>query len=72
MKASSLVLANSMVYNNSADRGGGMFIKQGSATISGTTFSNNTADEGPDLLSLDAEITLQPSTSMSARGYVSK
>ena len=71
-EGSSLVLANSMVYNNSADRGGGMFIKQGSATISGTTFSNNTADEGPDLLSLDAEITLQPSTSMSARGYVSK
>ena len=57
---SNLVLQDSMVYNNSADRGGGMYIKQGSATISGTTFSNNSADEGADLLSDDAEITVQP------------
>ena len=71
-EGSSLVLANSMVYNNSADRGGGMYIKQGSATISGTTFSNNSAAEGPDLLSIDAEITLQPSSTMSAQGYVSR
>ena len=39
-EGTNLVLENSMVYNNSAERGGGMYIKQGSATISGTTFSN--------------------------------
>ena len=69
-EGSSLVLTNSMVYNNSADRGGGMYVKQGSATISGTTFSNNTAAEGPDLLSVNAEITLQPSANIEARGIV--
>ena len=43
-EGSSLVLTNSMVYNNSAEQGGGgMYIKQGSATIAGTTFSNNSA-----------------------------
>ncbi len=62
-----------MVYNNSADYGGGMFIKQGSATISGTSFSNNSASQaGPDLYSIDAELIMQPSVSMSAQGHVSK
>ena len=59
-EGSSIVLSNSMVYNNSAERGGGMYIKQGSATIAGTTFSNNSAPEGPDLLSVDAEIDVRP------------
>ena len=71
-EGSNLVLENSVVYNNSADRGGGMYIKQGSATLSGTTFSNNSAAEGPDLLSIDAELTIQPSVSMSAQGLVRK
>ena len=71
-EGSSLVLSNSMVYNNSAERGGGMYIKQGSAVIAGTTFSNNTAAEGPDLLSLDAELTLQPTANIEARGIVSR
>ena len=69
-EGSSLVLSNSMVYNNRAQRGGGMYIKQGSATIAGTTFSNNVADEGPDLLSVDAELTIQPSASIQSRGIV--
>ena len=72
-EGSSLVLTDSMVYNNSADYGGGMFIKQGSATISGTSFSNNSASQaGPDLYSIDAELIMQPSVSMSAQGHVSK
>lgn len=69
-EGSSLILSNSMVYNNSAEQGGGMYIKHGSATISGTTFSNNSAPEGPDLLSLDAEITLQPSNNIDAQRMV--
>ena len=69
-EGSSLILSNSMVYNNSAEQGGGMYIKHGSATISGTTFSNNSAPEGPDLLSLDAELTLQPSTNIDAQRMV--
>ena len=45
-EGSSLILNNSMVYNNSAEQGGGgMYIKHGSATIAGTTFSNNSAPE---------------------------
>lgn len=71
-EGSSLVLNNSMVYNNSADRGGGMYIKDGSATIAGTTFSNNTAAEGPDLLSDNAQLNLQPSSSIEARGIVQR
>ena len=71
-EGSNLVLENSMVYNNSADKGGGMYIKHGSATISGTTFSNNSADEGADILSVDAELTIQPSVSMSGQGLVRK
>ena len=71
-EGTNLVLENSMVYNNSADKGGGMYIKHGSATISGTTFSNNHAAEGADLLSDDAEITLQPSSNIDARGIVRK
>ena len=67
-EGSNLVLENSVVYNNSADRGGGMYIQLGSATIAGTTFSNNSAAEGPDLLSVDAEITLQPSSSIDPSG----
>ena len=69
-EGTNLVLENSVVYNNSAERGGGMYIKHGSATISGTTFSNNSAEEGPDLLSVDAEITLQSSSSISPQGFV--
>ena len=71
-EGTNLVLTDSMVYNNSADKGGGMFIARASATISGTTFSNNTAPEGPDLLSVDARITLQPSSSIEARGIVNR
>ena len=69
-EGSSLILANSMVYNNSADQGGGMYIKQGSATISGTTFSNNSAAEGPDLLSDNAEITLRASSRIATNGML--
>ncbi len=69
-EGTNLILQDSMVYNNSADKGGGMYIKHGSATIAGTTFSNNSAAEGPDLLSVDAEITLQPSSSIAADGFV--
>ena len=69
-EGSSIVLNNSMVYNNSADQGGGMYIKQGSATISGTTFSNNSAAEGPDILSDNAEITLQSSSRISTNGML--
>ena len=71
-EGSSLNLVNSVVYNNSAERGGGLFIKNGSATISGTSFSNNSAAEGPDLLSLDAEISIQPSANIEARGIVQR
>ena len=72
-EGSSLILNNSMVYNNSAEQGGGgMYIKHGSATIAGTTFSNNSAPEGPDLLSLDAEISIQPGASIEARGIVQR
>ena len=71
-EGTSFVLNDSVVYNNSGQRGGGMFIKQGSATIAGTTFSNNTAAEGPDLLSIDAELTLQPNSNVEARGIVRK
>ncbi len=71
-EGSSLVLNNSMVYNNSAEQGGGMYIKHGRATIAGTTFSNNSAAEGPDLLSLDAEIILQPTANIDARGIVQR
>lgn len=69
-EGSSIVLNNSMVYNNTAERGGGMYIKHGSATIAGTSFANNSAAEGPDLLSEDAELTLQPSANIDARGIV--
>lgn len=70
-EGSSLVLTNSMVYNNTAEQqGGGMYIKHGSATISGTTFSNNSAPEGPDLLSLDAEISIQPSANIDRQRMV--
>ena len=41
-------------------RGGGMYIQYGHATLAGTAFSNNSAAEGPDLLSIDAEIVVQP------------
>ena len=71
-EGTSFVLQNSVVYNNSAERGGGMFIKQGSATISGTSFSNNSANEGPDLLSIDAELTLQPSANINPARTVSR
>ena len=67
-EGSNLVLENSVVYNNSADRGGGMYIQLGSATIAGTTFSNNSAAEGSDLLSVNAEIALQPSSSIDPSG----
>ena len=67
-EGSSIVLNDSVVYNNSAERGGGMYIKHGRATIAGTTFSNNSAAEGPDLLSLDAEISIQPGSSIEERG----
>ena len=55
-----ITLADSVVYNNSADRGGGMYINKGRATLAGTSFSNNSAAEGPDLLSIDAEIDVRP------------
>ncbi len=55
-----LTLADSVVYNNTAERGGGLFINQGQATLAGTSFSNNHAHEGPDLFSIDAEVTVQP------------
>ena len=69
-QSSSIVLNNSLVYNNSADRGGGMFIRGGSATIAGTTFSNNVAGEGHDLLSIDAEVVIEPDTIISPGGHV--
>lgn len=69
-EGSSLRLVDSVVYNNTAERGGGLFIKNGSAYIAGTTFSNNSAAEGPDLLSHDAEITIQPSANIEPRGIV--
>ena len=55
-----LTLTDSAVYNNSAQRGGGMYIQYGHATLAGTSFSNNHAAEGPDLLSIDAEIDVRP------------
>ena len=36
-----LTLADSVVYNNTAERG--LFINQGQATLAGTSFSNNHA-----------------------------
>ena len=69
-KAAAWSWLNSIVYNNSADQGGGMYIKQGSATIAGTTFSNNSAAEGPDLLSDNAEITLQASSRIATNGML--
>ena len=69
-EGTSFVLQNSVVYNNSAEKGGGMYIKQGSATIAGTTFSNNSAAEGPDILSDNAEITLQSSSRISTNGML--
>ena len=68
--SSSIVLTNSLVYNNSADRGGGIFIRRGSATIASTTFSQNVAGEGHDLLSIGAELTLQPSNTIDPAGVV--
>ena len=55
-----LTLADSVVYNNTAERGGGLFIYQGHAALAGTSFSNNHAYEGPDLFSMDAAVSVQP------------
>lgn len=57
---SNITLIDSMVYNNTALRGGGMFINQGRAALYGTSFSNNHAPEGADLFTIDAEVIHQP------------
>ena len=49
---SNLVLQDSMVYNNSADRGGGMYINVGQRHASrGQPSPTTTLHEGADLLS---------------------
>ena len=63
-ESSSIVLTNSLVYNNSADRGGGIFIRRGSAPSPHHFLPKCRGRRLHDLLSIGAELTLQPSNTM--------
>ena len=69
---SNIVLSDSLLHNSSADRGGGIYIERGSATIVRTTFSRNVAGigQGADILAINAMINLDAASTISPGGYV--
>lgn len=69
---SRIVLSDSLVHGNSADRGGGLYIERGSAIITRTTFSRNVAGigQGADILAIIAMVTIDDASVISPGGYV--
>ena len=56
-----VTILNSIIRDNTAGNGGGVFVWSGTADIYGTTFSSNTAStssSGPDIYRRDGTVTV--------------
>ena len=69
-ETASLSLDNSRLHSNAADRGGGIFMRGGSVTISDSTFSQNVAavGQGADILVINGDLTLGSGNSIDPAG----